>query len=164
MYVYSYFKVSLKLISMILKKVLLIIDIILHKLHFSLQHPSTFTITTAIITPCHCDTLPQNYNKLGYWNICHWQIQGMLLVHTPQQDQFLLFLHMFSPKSVCFGGWHPPMGQHPPTGNPGSATVCGHCIQLKYLLDIWIILYSETENEFLHKHTKILVMYSGWIS
>ena len=25
----------------------------------------------------------------------------------PQQDQILLFLHMFSPKSACVGGWHP---------------------------------------------------------
>ena len=45
---------------------------------------------------------------------------------TPQQDQFLLFLHTFSLKSVCVGGWHPPppMGRRPPppTGNPGSAT------------------------------------------
>ena len=25
----------------------------------------------------------------------------------PQQDQILSFLHMFSPKSACVGGWHP---------------------------------------------------------
>ena len=46
----------------------------------------------------------------------------------PQQDQFLSFSHMFLPKSVCIGGWHPPMGQHPPPpmGNPGSATAYIH--------------------------------------
>ena len=40
----------------------------------------------------------------------------------PQQDQFLLFSHMFLPKSVRIRGWHPPMGWCPPMGNPGSAT------------------------------------------
>ena len=32
----------------------------------------------------------------------------------PQQDQFLLFSHMFSPKSVRFRGWCPPNGSVPP--------------------------------------------------
>ena len=43
----------------------------------------------------------------------------------PQQDQILLFLHMFSPKSTCVGGWRPLQRglTHPPTGNPGSAPV-----------------------------------------
>ena len=53
----------------------------------------------------------------------HWQIQGGANgMHPPplQQDQFLLFSHMFSPKSVCVGGGAPP------TGNPGSAT--GNCV------------------------------------
>ena len=34
----------------------------------------------------------------------------------PQQDQFLSFLHMFSPKSVRITGWHPPTGRRPPNG------------------------------------------------
>ena len=34
----------------------------------------------------------------------------------PQQDQFLLFSHMFLPKSVHVGGWRPPMGRRPPNG------------------------------------------------
>ena len=32
----------------------------------------------------------------------------------PQQDQFLSFSHMFSPKSVRIRGWHPPNGSVPP--------------------------------------------------
>ena len=40
-----------------------------------------------------------------------------------QQDQFLSFSHMFSPKSVCVRGQHPPNGLAcPPMGNHGSAT------------------------------------------
>ena len=41
----------------------------------------------------------------------------------PQQDQILSFLHMFSPKSACVGGWRPlQRGLVPPLmGNPGSA-------------------------------------------
>ena len=46
-------------------------------------------------------------------------------MHPPQQDQFLSFLHTFLLKSVCVGGWHPPMGRHPPMGNPRSATERG---------------------------------------
>ena len=34
----------------------------------------------------------------------HTKVSG---VCPPQQDQILLFLHMFSPKSTCVGGWHP---------------------------------------------------------
>ena len=48
----------------------------------------------------------------------------------PQQDQFLLFSHMFLPKSVRIGGWHPPNGSAPPpppTGYPGSATANDAC-------------------------------------
>ena len=50
----------------------------------------------------------------------------------PQQDQILSFLHMFSPKITCVGGWRPlqrglapppPPPPPPPTGNPGSAPV-----------------------------------------
>ena len=33
---------------------------------------------------------------------------GVPLVHAPQQDPFLSFLHTFLPKSVHIGGWHPP--------------------------------------------------------
>ena len=33
---------------------------------------------------------------------------------SPQQDQFLSFLHMFLPKSVRVRGWRPPTGQRPP--------------------------------------------------
>ena len=40
---------------------------------------------------------------------------GALLVHAPpQQDQFHSFSHMFLPKSVCIGGWHPPNRSVPP--------------------------------------------------
>ena len=30
----------------------------------------------------------------------------------PQQDQFLSFSHMFSPKSGRMGGWRPPNGKY----------------------------------------------------
>ena len=46
----------------------------------------------------------------------HWWIQGGTTSTCPQQDPSLSFSHMFLPKSVCVGGWRPPMG------NPGSAT------------------------------------------
>ena len=60
-------------------------------------------------------TVPGLYS-IGRSRGCHW--------HTPsQQDQFLLFLHTFLPKSVRIRGWHPPMGWCPPMGNPGSTTV-----------------------------------------
>ena len=45
---------------------------------------------------------------------------------SPQQDQILSFLHMFSPKSTCVRGWHPlqrGLAPPPPMGNPGSAPV-----------------------------------------
>ena len=43
----------------------------------------------------------------------HWRIQGGAAGARPptQQDQFLLFLHTFSPKSVRVGGWCPPNGK-----------------------------------------------------
>ena len=39
----------------------------------------------------------------------HWWIQGgpRRRAPPPQQDQFLSFSHMFSPKSVRIRGWHP---------------------------------------------------------
>ena len=43
----------------------------------------------------------------------HWQIQGAPRHVPPQQDQFLLFSHTFSLKSVRVRGWHPP----PPNGS-----------------------------------------------
>ena len=50
--------------------------------------------------------------------------EGRRRCAPPQQDQFLLFSHIFSPKSVHIGDWHPSewVGT-PPMGNPGSATV-----------------------------------------
>ena len=50
----------------------------------------------------------------------HTKVSGM---RPPQQDQILSFLHMFSPKSACVGGWRPLQRglAPPPTGNPGSA-------------------------------------------
>ena len=41
----------------------------------------------------------------------------------PERDSILSFSHMLPPKSTHVGGWRPPMGQHPPMGNPGSTTV-----------------------------------------
>ena len=38
----------------------------------------------------------------GQWRI---YIQKFLAHSPPQQDQILSFLHMFSPKSTCVGGW-----------------------------------------------------------
>ena len=67
--------------------------------------------------------LVSQYPKCSQNDTIHWWIQGALPAHTPpQQDQFLLFLHMFLPKSVPIRGWCPLMGWHPPMGNPGSAT------------------------------------------
>ena len=40
--------------------------------------------------------------------------RGAPPARVPQQDQFLLFLHTFLPKSVRVGGWHPPNGSAPP--------------------------------------------------
>ena len=67
-----------------------------------------------------------------YYNIMNENIEeviggsrGRRQHAPPQQDQFLSFSHMFSPKSVRVGGWRPPTGWRPPpppTGNPGSAT------------------------------------------
>ena len=43
----------------------------------------------------------------------HWRIQGAPR-RPPPQDQFLLFSHMFSLKSVRVGGWRPPPPPPPP--------------------------------------------------
>ena len=40
----------------------------------------------------------------------------------PLQVQILSFWHTNFLKSSHLGSWFPPWGQHPPTGNPGSAT------------------------------------------
>ena len=50
--------------------------------------------------------------------------RGALPACAPQQDQFLSFSHMFSPKSVCIRGQHPPMGWCPPPN--GKSWIC-HC-------------------------------------
>ena len=44
----------------------------------------------------------------------HTKVSG---TRPPQQDQILSFLHMFSPKSACVGGWRPHQrGLAPPNG------------------------------------------------
>ena len=64
----------------------------------------------------------------------------------PQQDQFLSFLHIFSPKSVRISGWcPPPTGRRPPpppTGNPGSATGDTWNIVLVHLLCKVFMLFA----------------------
>ena len=61
----------------------------------------------------------------------------------PQQDQILLFLHMFSPKSACVGGWRPlQRGLAPPqrevldppllTFYPGASLNCVVELLLQY--------------------------------
>ena len=53
----------------------------------------------------------------------HWQIQGVLPVRAPpQQDPILSFSHTFCQKAPTLEVSTPPMARHPPTGNPGSAT------------------------------------------
>ena len=53
----------------------------------------------------------------------HWWIQGgHHQCMPPQQDQFLLFSHTFSPKSVRVGGWHPSNGSVPPLN--GKSWIC----------------------------------------
>ena len=59
-------------------------------------------------------TFPQTRTgKLAKWGSCsgtihQWRIYiQKFLVRPPQQDQILSFLHVFSPKSTCVGGWCP---------------------------------------------------------
>ena len=76
---------------------------------------------------CACNQ--RNMGSHGWAHSCnlchqwHWQIQGEhYWCVPPQQDQFLSFLHMFSPKSVCIGGWHPPNRLAPPPN--GKSWIC----------------------------------------
>ena len=86
-------------------------------------------INTSINTKCLLPLSERIYHALVF--LCRHKVGPNPLVdpggaagaRPPQQDQFLSFLHMFSLKSVRVGGWHPPMGQHPPNG---KSWIC-HC-------------------------------------
>ena len=48
------------------------------------------------------------YSSSYTLNLLQWRIYIQKFpARTPQQDQILSFLHMFSPKSTHVGGWHP---------------------------------------------------------